>query len=128
MFILILQTVYHLFSGLKGTGGLARAWVVAFNEDPTSLAHDNIFMLQIPRPTTWSYIFLMMTALTELPKFLFFFPWRQSQAEALEEIIASGNKLKTVPPKVGRCLFTSGIVILCGGLFRIYDRCTIVPY
>ena len=31
-------------NGLKGTGGLARAWVAAFNEDPASLARDNIIV------------------------------------------------------------------------------------
>ncbi len=36
--------IVNLFDGLKGTGGLARAWVVAFNGNPPSLARDDIYI------------------------------------------------------------------------------------
>ena len=38
----MVKTFSPPFSGLKGMGGLARAWVVAVNGDPASLTHDNM--------------------------------------------------------------------------------------
>ncbi len=40
----VVSKVCPPFNGLKRTGALARAWVVAFHGDPTSLARDNIIV------------------------------------------------------------------------------------